>query len=285
METLLEICQAVSDESGISIDSSIVGSTDQATKQLLAMANKLARQIGDAFPWPQLQKQGSITLVASQSTYALAADINWIYHETVWNQDQQWLLYGPYSPQDRQVLESGIIESYPFQRFTVRGITDKKFEIDPTPTSNEANEVLAYEYNSLRPIRPRTWAEGQTVSAVGEYTFYNGNYYTATNTGTTGATAPTHTSSTDSDGTITWEYYSGIYATFEADTDIPVINPQTFSQGLLERFSARHGVAVQPEYESLLQRDIANAKPGKVVSMLRRPRRRYPNAPGSEWAR
>lgn len=284
-DSLLEICQAVSNESGISIDSSIIGSTDSATKQLLAMANRIAREIGDAFPWPKLQKQGSITLVASQDTYALASDINWIYHETVWNQNQQWLLYGPYTPQDRQLLESGIIESYPFQRFTVRGITSRQFEIDPTPTASEDGEVLAYEYNALRPVKPRTWEAGQSVGSVGEYTFYNGNYYKSTNTGTTGSTPPTHTSGSASDDTITWTYYDGTYAEFLADTDEPIINPKTFSQGLLERFSSRHGVQVEPRYESLLQRDIEQAKPGRIVSMIRRPRRRYPNAPGTEWAR
>lgn len=49
------------------------------------------------------------------------------------------------------------------------------------------------------------WSAGLAV--VANYrVYYNGNEYMALNTGTTGATPPTHTTGTVSDGTINWQY-------------------------------------------------------------------------------
>jgi hypothetical protein len=277
------MCRNISDETGITIDGQIVGSTDKATKQLLAISNRLAREIADAFSWPSLQKQHSITLVDGQSTYEMPADLNWAYHETFWNRDEQWPLYGPYSPQERQFLLSGIISRYPYQRYTIRGATDQVFEIDPEPTSTDDGSIIVFEYQSLRPITPRRWVTGQQVT-IGDYTEYNGNYYQATTSGTTDSTAPVHTTGVVTDGGVNWEHYAGAYATFRADTDCPVVNPKVFEQGVLERFSERHGVVVTPMYVKQIQRQMEKALPGKKIDVLGRSRARYPNLPGGDWA-
>ena len=49
------------------------------------------------------------------------------------------------------------------------------------------------------------WTQGQSVTA-GAWRFNAGNFYYATNTGNCGTTAPTHTSGTQSDGTINWTF-------------------------------------------------------------------------------
>jgi len=285
MVALLDIVQAVANEAGYSADQNkVIGSTDQTTIQLLAICNRLIKEIADEYPWPVLQKEGTITLVNGQATYAWPGDINYQFAETFWNRTQSWPLYGPYTPHDRQYLKSGIIEAYPFQRFGIRGMSDSVIEIDPTPTAAEAGQVLAFEYAADRAVKPRTWQQGQTIAAVGEYTFYNGNYYRSTNSGTTGATPPTHTSSSDSDGAITWEYYSGKYNKFLADTDEPVVAASVFELGVLERFSERKGVLFQPRYDEQLDRAFRNSKPAKFIHQTGRPRGMYPNAPGTEFA-
>ena len=49
------------------------------------------------------------------------------------------------------------------------------------------------------------WTTSDTT-ALGKYVNYDGNIYVATTAGTTGATPPTHTSGTVSDGGVSWRY-------------------------------------------------------------------------------
>ena len=48
--------------------------------------------------------------------------------------------------------------------------------------------------------------------ATGDQVFNVGKVYTATSGGTSGATAPTHTTGSVTDGAVTWEY-AGVQAT------------------------------------------------------------------------
>lgn len=51
-----------------------------------------------------------------------------------------------------------------------------------------------------------SWAVGQTILSINVWRTSAGKLYRATTTGTTGATAPTHTSGTASDGGVAWQY-------------------------------------------------------------------------------
>lgn len=55
------------------------------------------------------------------------------------------------------------------------------------------------------------WQSGESVYANQERK-YGANYYYATSTGTTGATPPTHTSGTVSDGSVSWTYRASSYS-------------------------------------------------------------------------
>lgn len=50
------------------------------------------------------------------------------------------------------------------------------------------------------------WAAGQTISGAGVYRTHASNHYVSTGAGTTGATSPTHSSGTVSDGGVSWTY-------------------------------------------------------------------------------
>lgn len=67
----------------------------------------------------------------------------------------------------------------------------------PVPTQNNGLRVLAPSYTQ--------WASGQSITA-GDYRFNGIRIYLAATSGTTGATAPTHTSGDASDGGVTWTY-------------------------------------------------------------------------------
>lgn len=66
-----------------------------------------------------------------------------------------------------------------------------------SPTQFQGLRVLTNSYTA--------WANGVSKS-IGDYVFNGLNVYRATTAGTTGASAPVHTSGSVSDGGVTWEY-------------------------------------------------------------------------------
>lgn len=260
--TLLSAIQNVGAEAGYQVDSVAITSNDVTTKQLLAIANRIIREMQDAYPWPILFKQHSFSLVSSTSSYALPGDFSSYHYDTWWNQSDGWRVLGPMSPQEYASYTGGDWDSVVYDHFQIRGAADNKILYYPTPGAS--GEVIIFEYLAARSVRPPTWVTGESVTS-GDYRFYNGNYYTASTTGTTGATPPTHTTGSVTDGTITWAYYSGTYDIFLADTDVPVLSQRVLEQGMLERFAEIKGLTVNPRYQVQLQEEYSKQVPGKVL--------------------
>lgn len=263
--TLLTAVQNVADEATYTVDSSVVGTTDITTKQLLAIANRVIDEMFRMYEWPQLWKSGSITLSASDANYALPEDFSHYHFDTFWNQSDRWRVYGPMTPQYYAEVVGYGVDAEVFDRFAIRGTTDEQILISPTPGTGDAGNIIIYEYQCARPVRPQTWVTGTTYAA-NAYVFYNGNYYQNTGTSDTASTAPTHTSGSVADGSITWTFYDGKYETFLADTDVPVLNQKILEQGMLERFSERHGLPFQPRFEQLCSDEFNKRVPGKILT-------------------
>jgi hypothetical protein len=137
--------------------------------------------------------------------------------------------------------------------------------ITPTPTASQAGQVCIFEYIADRCVKPRNWVTG-TAFAANSYCFNNGNYYKTTLGGTTGATAPTHTTGSVSDGAVTWTYYDGSYMTFLADTDSSIFNEALVEQGVKERFAEMHGLStIKPTFDVQLHEEFGRAKTGKTI--------------------
>ncbi len=76
----------------------------------------------------------------------------------------------------------------------------------------------SYWIETLRSLAPwsaingayEEWAAGQTISGAGVYRWYGSSHYVSTGAGTTGATPPTHTTGTVSDGTVSWTWVDSI---------------------------------------------------------------------------
>lgn len=262
--TLLAAITNVANEAGYSVDSTVIGSTDVTTTQLKAIANRVIQEMSEAYDWPKLWKSYSFDLASGVSTYALPGDFSYYHFDTFWDSSDGWRLIGPMTPQEYAEI---IGDDYDpaWQRFTVRGVTDKEVLVVPTPGAGEDGNTIIFEYIANRPVRPRTWAAGQSIAASGEYTFYNGNYYTAGGSGTTGATPPTHTSGSASDGTITWTFYSGAYPSFLADTDEPILSQRILEQGMLERFAEIKGLEVVARYRTQLDEEFSKKRPGRTI--------------------
>lgn len=261
MATLLEIVTSVGQRAGYSVDTIVIGSVDQTTVQLKAMANDLIKRMAFAYEWPHLFRSGRIDLLNGVSTYALPADLSEYHFDSFWNQSTKWRIFGPLSESDYASIQGYGLVAYPYGQFQLRGITDKEFYIYPTPSTGA---VCVFEYMSARYVRPRTWVTGLTASA-GSYIFYNGNYYSTTAGGTTGATPPTWTTGTQSDGGVSWTYYAGKYESFLADTDEPLISALVLEQGMLETFAAQHGIPCEISYDTDLDEAYQRKVPGQML--------------------
>lgn len=256
--SLSELVANIGNECGYEVTSAVVDSSDVTTKQILALTNRVINEMADAYNWPKLIKQGTITLATSTSTYALPADFSHYHYETFWNSSDGWQLYGPLSQQDYSLRIGQGISSSVSREFQLRGVTDKELLIYPTPDSGVNGQTIIFQYTAARPVRPRTWAVGQTVVS-GDYTFYNGIYYTASTSGTTAGAAPA------TDSGVTWAVYSGTYKTFLADTDETVLSQRVLEQGVLERFAALKQLNVQQLYLSQRSDEYAKTVQGKTL--------------------
>jgi hypothetical protein len=261
--SIATVIQNVANEAGYTVESNIFTSTETTTKQLLAIAQRINRDIFEAYPWPKCYAAGSITLVSGQSSYALPAAFSNYQYETFWNQSTRWRVLGPISEQDyAQIQGYGLMPTI-YQRFQIRGLSNNEVFISPTPGSS--GDILIFEYIADRSVVPKTWTTS-TAFAANTYCIYNGNYYVTTAGGTTGATAPTHTSGSVSDGGVTWTYYNGPYSEFRADTDTSIFQEKLLEQGILERFAQIHGLdGIKPQFEAQLHDEYGRTKGGKVV--------------------
>lgn len=263
--SLVTAVQNVANEAGYTVESGVIASTETTTKQLRVIAQRINAEIADQYPWTQMYASGSITLVAGQASYALPAAFSWYHYETFWNSSTRWRVLGPMSPQEYAEIRGYGLNTTVYQRFQIRGISNNELLISPTPTAAQNGNIIIFEYIADRSVRPATWATGTAYSS-GAYTFYNGNYYTTTVGGTSGATPPTHTSGSASDGGVTWTYYSGAYNEFLADSDQTVFNQKTLELGMLERFAEIHGLTtVQPRYVVQMNEDYSRKQVSKII--------------------
>ena len=263
--TLATAVASVAAEAGYTVDANIISSTETTTKQLLAIAQRINREMSDQYPWPKMYASGSITLVGGQATYTLPAAFSYYHYETFWNSSNRWRILGPMSPQEYAEVRGYGLNTTVYQRFQIRGLTNSELLISPTPSAAQDGDIIIFEYIADRCVKPRTWT-ASTLYAANTYTFYNGNYYTTTAGGTTGATPPTHTSGTVSDGGVSWTFYNGAYSDFLADTDETIFNQKTLEQGMLERFGELHGLTtIVPRYDVQLNEDYSRQQTSKII--------------------
>ena len=263
--SLATVIQNVANEAGYTVESNILTSTETTTKQLLAITNRMNREIFEAYPWPKCYASGAITLVNGQATYQLPAAFSYYHYETFWNSSTRWRVLGPMTAQEYAEIRGYGLNTTVYQRFQIRGLSNSQLLISPTPGASVSGDIIIFEYIADRSVRPKQWTTATTFAA-GAYCFNNGNYYSTTAGGTTGATAPTHTSGSASDGGVTWDYYDGIYDKFLADTDVSLFNEKLLEQAVLERFAEIHGLeGVKPRFEMQLNEEFSRDQNGKII--------------------
>lgn len=262
--SLLTIIQNAMTEVGLNPPTSVIDNTDTLVQQFLAHANREGKEIRNKVDWPQLVREYTFTLATSTASYAMPGDFERFSFMSHWDRSQSWELVGPISSQDWQYIKSGIITTAPRRRWRFKGFGTAQFFVDPTPTSSDNGVTLVFEYYSKSWCRPRIWAAGQ-VYGTNTYTFYDGNYYSTTAGGTAGVTPPTHTSSSASDGGITWVYVSDAYEKFMKDTDVSNVDENLIELGTKWRFLQAKDLpgweVMRADYETTLSR-LASANVG-----------------------
>jgi len=267
--SLSSMIQTAVDELGLPRPSSIVGSSNNLARQLLAYANRANQMARDKYEWGELQKKYTITLVSGQSGYAKPGDYRRQIFRTHWDEGSFWEILGPISPQEWEYRESGIVNTTPRFRFRLKGVADSQFFLTPTPATGDAGDTQVFEYISDRCARPATWTASTAFSA-GDYTFYNENYYTTTSGGTSGSTPPTHTSGSISDGGVTWTFYDGSYETFLKDTDLSIFDENILALHIQWRFLRSKGlqwVMLKKDADEELRRSYNALKGARTLTL------------------
>lgn len=144
--SLLTLCQNVVNETGIGdAPATIISNTDKLAVQLLALAQKEVRVLGNR-DWQALSADHSITTVSGTDNYALPTDWQKYTVETFWDATNYWNMRGSLDPQQWTALKRGIVSATIRKRFRVRA---GKVYIIPTPT---AVESLVGEYTMNTPV-------------------------------------------------------------------------------------------------------------------------------------
>lgn len=200
---ILQVAQTCAQRLQLPTPSSFVASTDNNMILLNSMINRAIQEIRNDFPWPELQREYSFTLVNNQDTYPLPGDFDRTSTETLWNRTQKWPLIGPLDAVEWEVYKSGIVTTFPRQRFRIKYWGINQFFVDPVPTGTENNQIIVYEYISKNVFMPKAWAPS-TVFGASAYCSYNGNIYETTG-GTTGTIPMTlGANGQGQDGTVFW---------------------------------------------------------------------------------
>lgn len=271
MATVLSIIQDITSEfNSISSPSSITTSADNTVKQFKSIFEKEGKRLSRYCNWARLRKEHSFTLSDGEASYALPEDFDRFIPDTTWDRSNNRRLSGGLTPKQWQVQKSGISSTGIYRKFTVKGSADNKFFIEPTPGTSDNEDTIVFEYMTCNWLRPITW-EASTSYAPAAYVSYNGNIYQTTAGGTSGSTAPTHTSGSSSDGGVTWTYYSDCYDKVLADTDVPLVDDDLLTLGTIWRFMRQNGLPffedVRAEYQSELRKRTSAYKNSPTINL------------------
>jgi hypothetical protein len=105
----------------------------------------------------------NISLAFGQDTYAMPADYDHMIPQTEWDRGYRWQLLGPMSPQEWQVMKSGLSPTGPRRRFR---LIDGSFVVDPVPY--DRNQIV-FEYYSTNWVQSATGVSQRQFLADTDY--------------------------------------------------------------------------------------------------------------------
>lgn len=164
MATLKTLCQTALREIGmVAVPSSFVGNTNPTAVQMLALANRVLRDISD-YKWQIILSTYTFSTSNGVSTYALPTDFDSFANLTQWDRTNYEAMEGPVSPGVWEAIRSGNVVATGIKRYFRVGAG--LFEIYPTPSSTD---TIAYQYYSTYVITGKSeFSDDTDVSLVYE---------------------------------------------------------------------------------------------------------------------
>lgn len=148
--TVLSIVQDAADRINLPVVSQVVGNQDQTTRSLYqALLSEGKDLLLEDPAWSVLIREHTFTTQPNVEEYALPTDLQRILNNTCWDRDQYWQVRGGVTPQQWQVIRSGLYQTARLSsNFRLKASTDrtkKAFYLDPIPTSQR---TLVFEMQS-----------------------------------------------------------------------------------------------------------------------------------------
>lgn len=223
-------------------ESSYAGATTPAARQYLSLFRFIAGQLLDyQSGWTQLKKVYTFTTTLDVADYQLPGDFLRALTGTQWGVTNQIPLAGPLSNARLAFQTYGVNIATPFAGYQINGgqgyifntspYTQRSagyFQISPAGQDNTTHYAIAYISSNY--VWPTDWLATHAYILGNKVTGIN-NIYICTTAGTTGATRPSVTSGTVTDGTVVWTVYNEPYA-IAADTDIFLLDDELMIEGL-----------------------------------------------------
>ncbi len=248
-ETVLNLSKRIASEIGFPEPTALAVGSATFTLQLKRLLQRCAEDMRKRYPWPELNKDGTITLVANQESYALPDDFDYFHNETFWDRTNSLKAMGSITPREWQDLKYGYRTSAR-TLFRIKGKSSKQIFIYPTPQAGDAGTVLGFEYQSKSWLNPQAWTTGSTYGvdtyvSSGEYIFYSASG------GVAGATAPTP--SVLNDGGITWTLYTQPYESVTSDNDMYLLPSDCMALGVQWLWRRNRGFDAQEFFQEYLR--------------------------------
>lgn len=250
--TVLAVCQAALYELGQPVPTSIVSTSSPEQLRLKNIIEAQARQLRNRRTFAQQKKSFSFSLVSGQYKYPLPDDFYSPLIGTHWDDNLRLRLLGPLSDASWTDRTKGLNSSAPEVAYRIFGpdtnpySTGGQIQVNPTPTSS--GDVLSFEYISKNLFNPVNWTPSTAGITSGQYVNCNGNIYKSTGAGTTGTTAPIHTTGTASDGSISWTFVSAPYESVVVDTDFSLFDDDIMIAGVKWRYLKSRSLDYEAEY-------------------------------------
>lgn len=221
----------------------IVSSTDVNVVKLLMYALVTGRELRSKYIFPQLKKTHSFITTGS-GQYALPGDFFRMLSDTQWDRNNSRRVVGPLTDQAWNYYQYGIVTSNTRKRYQIFGTNLQSGQFFLSP-DNTAGETISFDYLRHQWFFPKQWTAGESVTSGTTYRSNAGKIYLAQTTATTGATGPTHSTGTASDGTVSWLYVStqtyGANQRFQADSDFPLLDHDLIQAGIVWRYQEKNG--------------------------------------------